>query len=491
MKWLNSKYAYLLIILSLAVSISLQGVWLRQLFITQKRQLKKDIEQTVSTAAIQTLYNSLINNQQPDAVIHSGRFKEFFLSEEWLQMRQAFDNIKINGVHNKFNYGTNADSSFISMQVSFSNKSSNKPDYATDIKWNKETGTELQQIETKSIKMMDSAVRHHLTDMGIKQQTGYALFNYGLDTLVKTTLSPERYKKAVFRTAHYSYNLKHLNKYQLVIDDINSIVIFQMRYYLLSSLLMILLTGTAFYFLIKLLQNQRLYAAAKHDFTSNMTHEFKTPVATVAVALESITKYKLINNPQKLQNYLDISRQELQRLNLMIEKVLNLNQEDETLSTLQFEFYDVQSDLKKVISSMQVQLENSRSVIDFQPSAEPCFVSGDPVHLTNVFYNLIDNAIKYAGPELQLKISCLHKTDEIRISFKDNGPGIKDIYSNQIFERFFRIPLTGDTHNVKGSGLGLHYVKGIIEKHNGRIIVKSTMGKGSDFIITLPVQQDV
>lgn len=490
MKWLNSKYAYLLIILSLAVSISLQVIWLRQLFIIQKKQLKKDIEQTVSTAAIQTLYNSLISHDNPDAITHSGRFKEFFLSEEWLRMRQAFDNIRINGVRSKFNYGTEADSSFISMQVSFSNKKLNQPESAKDIKWNKESGAELQRVEQLSIQKLDSAVRYHLADMGIKQKTGYALFNYGLDTLVKMTVSPESYKKAAFRTAHYSYNLKHLNKYQLVIKDIDSIVIFQMRYYLLSSLLMIALTGTAFYFLIKLMRNQRLYAAAKVDFTSNMTHEFKTPVATVSVALESITKYKLINNPEKLQNYLDISRHELQRLNLMIEKVLNLNQEDQALNTLKFEFYDIQSDLTTVISSMQVQFENSKSVVHFEPSAEPCFISADPVHLTNVFYNLIDNAIKYASPGLRLKISCVNNSSEIRISFQDNGQGIDDIYSEKIFERFFRIPLKDDTHNVKGSGLGLHYVKGIIEKHGGKIIVKSVVGKGSDFIITLPIQQD-
>lgn len=482
MKWFSSRYAYPLIILSLVVSIALQAVWLRQLFVSQREQLKKNLEQAVSTSAIHTIYASIAGASK-----RGDRFKEFFLSPQWLQMRQAFDDLKINGVHSTFHYGLGSDSSVVQIEIVFKNHTSTTKEPSYDIKWNNESGAELKKIENRDIKRMDSAVKQQLAVLGITHYTGYALYNYGKDTLVSTSMPRSQYARAVYHSGTYSYNLKSLHKYQLAVNALNGVVIYQMRYYLFSSLLMILLTGVAFYFLLKLIRNQRLYADAKSTFTSNMTHEFKTPVATISVALESITKYQLVNDPEKLQNYLDISRHELQRLHLMIEKVLNLSQEEESSNTMRQELYDVQAGLKQVVVSMQVQLDNSRSTIKLLLADEPCFVNGDPLHLTNVFYNLIDNAIKYAGPQMEMQISCACSANNVTTSFKDNGPGIAGVYHEKVFDRFFRIPGINDRHNVKGSGLGLHYVKQVINKHGGSISVKSEPGKGSNFIIILPV----
>ncbi|ASU32024.1 sensor histidine kinase [Mucilaginibacter xinganensis] len=481
MKWFSSRYAYPLIILSLVVSIGLQAVWLRQLFISQKAQLKKDLEQAVSTSAIHAIYASISG-----AGKRGDRFKEFFLSPQWLQMRQAFDDLKINGVHSIFHYGLGSDSSLVQIKIMFNNHSTKKDESSTDRRWNDESPDEVVRIDNRDIKLMDSTVSRQLAKLGIYQSRQYALYGYGRDTLTSMTIPELLFNEAEYHSGKYSYNLKSMHKYQLVVGELNSIVIYQMRYYLFSSLLMILLTGVAFYFLLKLIRNQRLYADAKNTFTSNMTHEFKTPVATIAVALESITKYQLVNDPEKLQNYLDISRHELQRLNLMIEKVLNLSQEEETSNAMRHELYDVQAGLKQVVASMQVQLDNSRSVVHLSLADEPCFVNSDPVHLTNVFYNLIDNAIKYAGPQMEMQISCQCSGSNVILNFKDNGPGIADIYHDKVFDRFFRIPAINDRHNVKGSGLGLHYVKQVIGKHGGSIAIKSEPGKGSDFIIVLP-----
>ncbi|MFL9481750.1 sensor histidine kinase [Chitinophagaceae bacterium LWZ2-11] len=480
MNRLNSKYVYLLILLSLVVSITLQSLWLSRLFVDQKTQVKHDIEQVVSNAGIQSSYISITKEINP-----GGRFKDFFLSPQWLQMRQAFDDLK--GVHSNFHYRIDNDSSIIEMQILFSNKPGNTDSVPTDIEVNKESRDALQQIEADGIRTMDSIIKKNLADVHISISTNHAVYSYAMDTLSSASLSSELYKQADYVTGKYAFNFKYLHKYQLVANGITGVVIYRMRFYLLSSLIMILFTSAAFYFLLQLMRKRRLYADAKVAFTNNMTHEFKTPVATIAVALESITKYDLINEPEKLQNYLDISRHELQRLNLMIEKVLNLNPENDAYHSLNQTLYDVQSGLKQVIASMQVQLGNNKSVIHLVESPEPCFVFGDPVHLTNVFYNLIDNAIKYAGPQLNLQITCHNSNKHITIYFKDNGPGVEKIYQEKIFERFFRIPLKGDRHNVKGSGLGLHYVQQIIEKHGGSITIKSELGKGSNFIIVLPV----
>jgi signal transduction histidine kinase len=481
MKWFSSRYAYPLIILSLVVSIALQAVWLRQLFVSQKAQLKKDLEQAVSTSAIHTLYSSISKHN-----IHGDRFREFFLSPQWLQMRQAFDDLRIDGVHSSFHYGFGNDSSVVQMEIVFNNYSTKKNDKSTDLRWNDESPDEVTKIDNTDIARMDSTVSRQLVKFGINQSKQYALYGYGKDTLTSMTIPKLLFNQAEYHSGKYSYNLKSMHKYQLVVSELNGVVIYQMRYYLFSSLLMILLTGVAFFFLLKLIRNQRLYADAKSTFTSNMTHEFKTPVATISVALESITKYQLVNDTEKLQNYLDISRHELQRLNLMIEKVLNLSQEEETSNAMRQELYDVQAGLKQVVASMQVQLDNSRSVVHLSLSADPCFVNGDPLHLTNVFYNLIDNAIKYAGPHMEMQISCQCSASNVTLSFKDNGPGIAGVYHEKVFDRFFRIPGVNDRHNVKGSGLGLHYVKQIVNKHGGGISVKSEPGKGSNFIIILP-----
>ncbi|HWK07072.1 MAG TPA: HAMP domain-containing sensor histidine kinase [Puia sp.] len=481
MKWWNSRYVYPLILLSLLVSIGLQAVWLRQLYLSQKVQLKKDIEEAVSQSAIQTNYASLTEGRD-----WGSHFSEFFLSPQWLRMRQAFDDLKQKGLQSNFQYAFGTDSSRVDMRIVFINHPTIDTVRRADTIWNHESPEELQKMEARNIRAMDSTVRQHLVLLGIRSKTDYALYSYGADTLMAMTVSPTLYRQAAYHSGRYSFNFKSLHKYELIVQEINAAVLFRMRYYLLSSLLMVLLTGIAFYFLLRLIRNQRLYSEARIAFTSNMTHELKTPVATVAVALESITKYGLINEPEKLQAYLDISRQELQRLNLMIEKVLNLSQEEQAGHSAHRELYDVQSGLKEAIASMQVQLDNSGSVIHFSPCPEPCFVLGDPVHLMNVFYNLIDNAIKYAGPGLDLRISCHQRGELVEVSFADNGPGIARIYQDRIFERYFRIPAGGDIHTVKGSGLGLHYVRQVLEKHGGTISVRGERGKGSNFIIILP-----
>ncbi len=140
---------------------------------------------------------------------------------------------------------------------------------------------------------------------------------------------------------------------------------------------------------------------------------------------------------------------------------------------------------------MRLRNGSSPVIIDYFPSEEPCFVDGDPVHLTNVFYNLLDNAIKYSGPEAIIAITCSPLDDEVIIKIRDNGPGIAKIYRQRIFERFFRIPENPDIHTVKGSGLGLHYVREIITCHKGRIEVAAAPEQGTVFTIYLPAYHEI
>ncbi len=478
MRLFSAKYAYPLVVLSLLVSIALQAAWLRQLFVEQQTRTFEDIEELVAITAKNNIYK-YVQAEPSD----KSTFQQFLLSPAWMQIRQGFDDAFAKNMSRSFSEDRGPDSSVIELKFIFYTKPTKRP-HGTQFLQDLPMDQKLRQ-DSLSLQQMNKTVEAGLRKLGATAPHYHLLSRYA--DSVSTSVSHPEVRKAAFVSKRYSYNLQHLTRYQLVVSSVSGLVWYKMRYYLASSVLMLLLTGAAFYFILKLMRNQRLYAEARVAFTSNMTHEIKTPIATVALAIESINKYNLINDPAKLQTYLDISRQELQRLNLMVEKVLNLSQENDAEQyQLRPALYDVQTGLQEVISSMELQFAAKGATCTFTPWQEPCFVYADAVHLTNVFYNLIENAMKYADKPLQLHIMCSGNASEVKIIFADNGPGIESIYHNRVFERYFRVPARGDQHNVKGSGLGLNYVKHIIEAHKGAIQLKSEPGKGSSFIINLP-----
>jgi len=482
MKWLSNRYAYPLVILVIIVSVALQLAWLNQLFKAQRVQVKRDLEQMTAQSAEMSAYLSLVPGHE-----QSINFRNFFLSPEWLQFKQAFNNMRLSRVSSHFNSEVKGDSSFVNISLRIFNGTPHTGHHRSLLFFkNGESLAKEQDSDRVDFHRMDSIIHRQLSLMDAPLNTTYCVYSYD-DHKLFDGAAQNNIKNAAFISQQYSYNLRFLRMYQLIVPSLNGLVFQRIRYYLISSCFMLLLTVAVFIFILRLMRNQRLYAQARIAFTSNMTHELKTPVATVSLALETIMDQQLENDPQTLRTYLEISRGELRRLNLMIDKVLNLEHFDNGQMKIRTELFDVQQGLNQVISSMRLQLENSGAQMHFEPMALPCFVSGDPVHLTNVFYNLIENAIKYGGDRVKLEITCSCNTNEVIISFKDNGPGIESAYHQQIFERFFRIPsATADIHNVKGTGLGLNYVKQIVEKHGGHISIESEKGKGSNFIIYLP-----
>ena len=482
MKWLSNRYAYPMVIFVIIVSIALQIAWLNQLFKAQRVQVKRDLEEMVGQAAEMSTYLSLVPGHE-----RSVNFRNFFLSPEWLQFKQAYNNMRFNRIGSRFRSQVEGDSTFVDISLRIPNGKPPSHTRGRILHFDSNT-TMAQEKDSDRVDFhrMDSLVQMRLAQIGADEKATYAVYSYDDKKLFDGT-SRKNIKNAAFTSQQYSYNLRFLGMYQLIVPSVNRLVLYRMRYYLVSSSLMLIFTVAVFVFILRLMRNQRLYAQARIAFTSNMTHELKTPVATVSLALETIMESELENDPRVLREYLEISRGELKRLNLMIDKVLNLEHFDNSQMKLRTELFDVQQGLNQVISSMRLQLQNSGAQLKFLPMALPCFVSGDPVHLTNVFYNLIENALKYGGDGVRLEIFCICNPNEVTISFRDSGPGIDSSYQQRIFERFFRIPsATADIHNVKGSGLGLNYVKQIVEKHGGHIKLESEKGKGSNFIIYLP-----
>jgi signal transduction histidine kinase len=224
----------------------------------------------------------------------------------------------------------------------------------------------------------------------------------------------------------------------------------------------------------------------KSELVSNMSHELKTPVATVGVAIEALQHFQALQDPQKTADYLKIARSELDRLSLLIEKVMQFSMIDQGQMKLESSPVDLNLLALEAERCISIQIAEKGGVIETKLSTETLIVEGDQTHLLHVLINLIDNGIKYNHqvPHIQVEVTRDEKSAILKIS--DNGPGIDPAYHSKIFERFFRVP-NGDRHNIKGHGLGLSYVKEVVQMHKGTIQIQSSEGKGSTFIINLPL----
>lgn len=254
---------------------------------------------------------------------------------------------------------------------------------------------------------------------------------------------------------------------------------------ILVSLLLIGITALSFIYLYKSLQAQHRLSVIKNDFISNITHELKTPIATVTVAVEALKNFGLIRDPEKTKEYLEISSSELQRLSLLVDKVLKLAMFENKGIDLNKESFDLRNLTQEILQTMKLQIEKQSATVSFILHGNDFMVYADKLHITSVLYNLIDNALKYSNENPMLQVSIKQDNHRVELEIKDNGIGVAKEYQQKIFDKFFRVPM-GDRHNIKGYGLGLSYVHQVIKKHGGEILVKSELGQGSAFTIYLP-----
>lgn len=237
------------------------------------------------------------------------------------------------------------------------------------------------------------------------------------------------------------------------------------------------------YAIFVILQQKRLSELQK-DFINNMTHEFKTPISTINISADIITQPDIVNDPQRLSTYGWIIKKENQRLNLLVEKVLQIARIEKGGIQLKKELLDLNEFIQTVVNNFKTNL-NPESKLETFLDKDVIIIHADVLHLTNVFYNLIDNTLKYAGETPVIHINTFKEQNNIFIVFSDNGPGIDIKYRKLIFHKFFRIP-SGNIHDVKGFGLGLFYVKNICRAHKWNIRLISNPGSGATFRIEIP-----
>jgi two-component system phosphate regulon sensor histidine kinase PhoR len=217
-----------------------------------------------------------------------------------------------------------------------------------------------------------------------------------------------------------------------------------------------------------------------------MTHELKTPVSTIALALEVIKDKEINKSPEKTERYLNIITEENRRLGTQIEKVLQIAKLEKGDLSLNFEPIDINEVLDQVVKNQSVQMEQFGVKLNLDLQAEETNISADRVHLTNIIFNLMDNAIKYSKEKPEITIATSNTEKGLLLKISDKGIGIPKDQLSKIFEKFYRVP-KGDLHDVKGFGLGLSYVKNMVEMHNGTISVNSKIDEGTDFSVLLPL----
>lgn len=252
------------------------------------------------------------------------------------------------------------------------------------------------------------------------------------------------------------------------------------------SLLFVMLIVVCFGYVVHIIFQQKKLSDMKTDFINNMTHELKTPVATISLASEMLKKQDIIENKDKSLRYAGIIYDENKRLGQQVEKVLQMAVLDKGDFQLKKTFCDIHGIIHKVVDKLSLQIESTNGKINLQLDAKDSATEVDEVHFTNIIFNLLDNAIKYSLQNPEIVLSTRNMGSHIVISVTDNGIGMNKEAQKRIFEKFYRVP-TGNIHNVKGFGLGLSYVKIMVEAHQGDITVTSEPGKGSTFEITLPV----
>jgi len=255
------------------------------------------------------------------------------------------------------------------------------------------------------------------------------------------------------------------------------------------SLVLIFLLLIVSFITIYVIIRQKKLSEIKNDFVNNMTHELKTPISTISLASQMISDQSVSVNPESLERISSLIKEESKSLGVQVEKVLQMSIFDQGKMQLKTKQIDIDNLINRVVDSFGLQFQQKNASAELILNAEDHTIDGDEVHLSNVISNLLDNALKYSNGEPRIKITSKASRKGICIRISDNGIGMSKDQRKRVFEKFYRVP-QGNIHNVKGFGLGLSYVKKIVEEHHGKISVDSELKKGSEFTLFLPYNRE-
>ena len=281
-------------------------------------------------------------------------------------------------------------------------------------------------------------------------------------------------------------NLVNEEWLNVIVPNQKGIIWKEMFWFIMGAILFTLIITTAFFITIRTLLKQKKLSEIKSDFINNMTHEFKTPLATISLAVDALKNDKVKGNVEKTNYFTNIIKEENKRMNKQVETILQaalLDKQEVQLNLKKLPAHDL---ITGALNNITLQVEEKQGKLDVQFNAEKDLILADEVHFTNLINNLLDNAVKYSKENLEIKLSTSNSGNQLKVKIEDNGIGMNKETVNRIFEKFYRAH-TGNIHNVKGFGLGLSYVKTMVQAHHGIIKAESVLGKGSTFIIIIPL----
>lgn len=274
----------------------------------------------------------------------------------------------------------------------------------------------------------------------------------------------------------------------VIVPNQTNIIWKEMFWFIVGAILFTIIITTAFFITIRTLLKQKKLSEIKSDFINNMTHEFKTPLATISLAVDALKNDKVKSSAEKTSYFTNIIKEENKRMNKQVETILQaalLDKQEVQLNLKKLPAHDL---IVSALNNITLQVEEKQGTLDVHLNAERDTILADEVHFTNLINNLLDNAVKYSKENLSIKLTTENSGNLLKIKIEDNGIGMNKETVNRIFEKFYRAH-TGNIHNVKGFGLGLSYVKTMVEAHHGNIKADSVIGKGSTFVITIPLAQ--
>lgn len=328
---------------------------------------------------------------------------------------------------------------------------------------------------------IDSLIKAQLQEKKIDTEVQLAFFDTQRNAY---SFLPQNAYKQYFDKTKYQFLFGEREDLRLFFPKEKLFILQSLLVQFLASFFLIVISLICYVLAAQLLTKQKKLDAMKNDFINNVTHELKTPIATITFAVANIENEQVLQNPETIKQFTKVIKEENKRLNAQVEKVLQAAMLDKKGLELKKESVNIHQLISQLADAYELKIRD-KGKITRRLNAAKADVVGDSFHLSNAISNLLDNAVKYSPEVIEVLISTESDDKNLIIAVSDKGLGISKEHQKLIFEKFYRVP-TGNIHNVKGFGLGLSYVKEIIENHKGRISVESKLGKGSTFIIEIP-----
>jgi Signal transduction histidine kinase len=353
------------------------------------------------------------------------------------------------------------------------------------------TASNVPIEERVNFKELETSIRNEIKNNGIELPFQYEVVDKNDRPIYQQPLFTMQNKKGYYSQPLFPNDPLDKVTYLKVFFPDKEKYLFNEVSFLYPAILFTIILLVTFIIIIYITFRQKRLSEMKSDFMNNMTHELKTPVSTISLAAQMLKDGSITKSPDVFKHISGVINDETERLSFQVEKVLQMSLFEKQKATLKMKELDANDIVVNVANTFQLKVEKFGGNLDIDLEATESTINADKMHFTNVLFNLLDNAVKYRREDapLELMIRTWNNNNKLYISVEDNGIGIKKEYVKKIFDRFYRVS-TGNRHDVKGFGLGLAYVRKIVEDHKGTIKAESDIGKGTKFIICLPIMKN-